>query len=509
MFKIRPNYVQAPAYRPHINQGALMDVPTGKWIPGLYGEYILNGGAGLITSFVGTGNLYKSTFHDHALNRMLMMFRHSLVSKYDTETSAQEDRNHFTYLNQADLPLVIKAWESVNYRFADPFDMDEPENRRFTLTDKTRHTGDEHYEKMKAFIDNKIKDKRYLTNFPFYDPFADPINPSPFQIFYPTMDGIDSLSEWQTKENASTSDERIGDKKANMLYARGGLEKSRLLGDVPARLASAGHFLVLTAHMGKAMNLEDNSPPQKALPHVRGELKLKGVAEKLTFISNVGWQVYHSSVMKHDDTKEVIYPRNSDDSFKGDTDLSLVSAVLIRNKNGVSGATIGVIISQFEGLLPSLTEFHYCKVNEYWGLVGGNQNYVCALAPKHKLQRTNIRRKLDTYPDLRRAINICAEMLQCQLLDPMVRALVVPPQQLYEGLIAKGYDWDILLATRGWYTADNHLHPIPYLSTLDLLRMYHGQYHPYWLAEDKRTILPPEKFVIRPAPFLEYAKNGD
>jgi hypothetical protein len=46
-----------------------------------------------------------------------------------------------------------------------------------------------------------------------------------------------------------------------------------------------------------------------------------------------------------------------------------------------------------------------------------------------------------------------------------------------------------LLNTRGWWTLDNDKQEVPFLSTLDLLRMRKGLYHPYWLAEDKRTIL--------------------
>ena len=497
MFDIRPAYTPAPSYRPHINLGGCFDIPTGKWIPGLFGEYILNGGAGLITGFIGGGNLFKSSFHDHVINRLMVQYHHALASKYDTEASASKDRSRETYASMKDLKEIELAWLAQGVTVSNPYD----EGGRFTFTDKTRHTGDEHYEKMKDFLDAKMKaGKKYETNLPFLDPATMEF----FRMLYPTADGIDSLSEWQTKENVTTADERIGDKKGNMLFARGGLEKSRLLGDIPSRLASAGHFLVTTAHLGKAMNMEGDQNPPKVLQHIQGDLKLKGVAEKFTFISNVCWQMVSASVMKQDDTREVLYPRSSEDSFRGDTDLTRITAKLVRNKNGPSGVTIWPIVSQFEGFLPSLTEFDFIKTNERFGLVGSIQNYVCALAPHHKLSRTSVRRKLDQYADLRRAINICSEMLQCYLIDPLIRDLVMPPEKLYETIAAQGYDWAQLLATRGWYTADNHLHPIPYLSTVDLLRMAHGLYHPYWLAEDKRTVLPPEKFVKNPAPFLKY-----
>jgi hypothetical protein len=55
-------------------------------------------------------------------------------------------------------------------------------------------------------------------------------------------------------------------------------------------------------------------------------------------------------------------------------------------------------------------------------------------------------------------------------------------KQLYDDLKAKCYDWDqILSETRSWWTLDPD-HPKKFLSTMDLLKMRVGQYHPYWMA---------------------------
>lgn len=55
------------------------------------------------------------------------------------------------------------------------------------------------------------------------------------------------------------------------------------------------------------------------------------------------------------------------------------------------------------------------------------------------------------------------------------------PEELRVGLEKKGYKWDVLLNTRGFWTFEEDKHPLPFLSTMDLLRMYHDEYHPYWL----------------------------
>ena len=60
--------------------------------------------------------------------------------------------------------------------------------------------------------------------------------------------------------------------------------------------------------------------------------------------------------------------------------------------------------------------------------------------------------------------------------------LMCTPKELYEDLKAKGYDWNTLLEnTRGYWTFDNDNQPLQFLSTMDLLNMRAGTYHPYWM----------------------------
>ena len=58
--------------------------------------------------------------------------------------------------------------------------------------------------------------------------------------------------------------------------------------------------------------------------------------------------------------------------------------------------------------------------------------------------------------------------------------MLCTPKELYDALIQKGYDWNRLLETRGYWTFNNEQQALPFLSTMDLLRMRVGLYHPYW-----------------------------
>ena len=49
-----------------------------------------------------------------------------------------------------------------------------------------------------------------------------------------------------------------------------------------------------------------------------------------------------------------------------------------------------------------------------------------------------------------------------------------------------GYNWTDLLNTRSWWTINDYEFEIPRLTAKDLLLMRVGQYHPYWMDENKQ-----------------------
>ena len=116
------------------------------------------------------------------------------------------------------------------------------------------------------------------------------------------------------------------------------------------------------------------------------------------------------------------------------------------------------------------------------------QNYTIVLCPDIKLSRTQIRPKIEKHPELRRALNILAEIYQMKQLWTDEENLMCTPQELYADLIGMGYDWPTLLQTRGWWTYDNDKHPVKFLSSLDFLRMRKGLYVPYWWDQKAKPI---------------------
>lgn len=468
---LRPKIEPMPNLKFSYNVGALLDIQTGKYLKGKHGESILNGGVSNITGVVGVGNTFKSTIAYYLLLTMLARYEDATGQIYDTEVNISDyDR--------------IKNLCKTNKELSN---IDLIESGRLLLTDKSMIYGNVWFEKQKDFMNNKIKNIKSITK---KSPFTDRED-----IPIPTVTLLDSLTKFETeKTNSMQEDNELGDSDANTLYMKEGQDKKRLINSLVVPVQISNNPFILTAHVSKNINMDPRATPERKLHSLKNNDVIKGVTTDFTFLTTNCWQCFNSKPLLNDSTKQPEYPKSDDEYSKNDPDLLLISLLTIRSKTGMTGIITEIIVSQSEGVLPSLTEFHYIKTNDRFGIEGTLQHYNLELLPDVKVSRTTIRNKIDENYKLRRAINITSELCQIKfLLRDVPKELLCTPKQLYEDLKNKGYDWDVLLNTRGWWTYDNDKHPIPFLSTMDLMRMrlpetHENYYFPYWLEKDKKTI---------------------
>ncbi len=450
-----------------INIGSLLDIPTGYYVQGKHGEHILNGGLGQLTGVVAIANAFKSTLMHYmmlsALERMLVSVETS-AHTYDTEMNVHETRlkiltQHFDILKDKDL-LLDGIW---------------------SVSDKTIYYGNTWFSHLKEFLNNKKDHKKELLR---ETPFLDRDGKTPISMMIPTFGEVDSLTEFRTEHAAEIENKSdLGSSERNTIFMRQGGAKSALLSELPTVTMSAMHYLLVTAHIGKDIVIPTGPIPQAPVVQISGMKngdKIKEVSSKFFFLMSNCWHITHVSQLLRKGTRFAEYPKDSADDEVIDNDLKLLSVRPLRSKSGLSGAPIEIIVSQTEGVLASLSEFHYIKSNDRFGLSGSLQHYSLDIYPDMKLSRPTVRKKIDEDPILRRALNITAEM--CQLKqDRRHLDVLCTPKELYDDLKAKGYDWDVLLHTRGWWTLNNDKYEVPFLSTMDLLRMRAGLYHPYWM----------------------------
>jgi len=452
----------APFLRPMFNLGSPFDIPTGHYEVGKYGESILNAGLAYITGVGGRGNTFKSTIAEFML---LIILDHLMgeMLKYDTEVNTSLRRTQ---------KLMWFAEQLLK-------DYDVETGDRIKLTDKTIYDGTQFWSLLKDGTAYRSKFPKELMGVtPFRNRDGNLI-----EMLMPLLAFIDSLSQFAAANVEKIQDGNgIGDSSRNTEALRDAGAKTQMLMELPAVTAKNGVHVMMTAHMGDDLALDPYAPPQKKLAFLKNKLKFKGVPEKFTFLTQNCWVTHHATPLINQTTKAPEYPRDSEDDLKGDTDLMSVMIQLVRGKYGQSGMTHEVVVSQSDGVHQGLTEFLYLKTHDRFGIGGNDRNYYLELLPDVNLSRTTIRGKIDSNYKLRRALQITSEILQMShYWTHLPKGLLCTPKQLFDDLKAKGYDWDVLLMTRGWWTFNNDKHEIPFLSTMDLLNMRAGTYKPYWM----------------------------
>lgn len=455
------------------NVGSLLDIPTGGPVIGLKGETITNGGYHYINGIVGEANVGKTQLALYMQTTLLGRYTDAEGLTYDTETTLKKNRQ--VLVANANYPELLYTPEEVAAN-----DMvDEYDLKRSKFVSAVEYVGDEMWKFVRDTTTNRPSNKSDLLDSPFKGRDGKAL-----KIFKPIGWFMDSLSMFQVTATDTMKDNAIGHSKRNMEGMRDSHAKNQFLLELPVQTARYGLYTILTAHLGAQHQLDPYAPPKKILAFLSQKQKIKNVTEKFLFLPHNVFMVYGtSSLFNSSSDKTPMYPKHSGEGVSStQTDLQIAEVLSLRNKAGISGSPFKLIMSQTEGILPTLSEFHYCKTHDRFGLGGNKVNMHLLLYPEVTFTRNTIREKIKQDPKLREAIRLTAEILQIsEFWIQTPRELLVNPDKLYEGLKEKGYDWDELLQTRGYWTPDQYKNPVRFLSGMDLLNMQAGLYKPYWI----------------------------
>jgi len=463
----------------YINIGACLDIPTGNMITGKNGETIINGGLGKVVTLVGAGNTFKSTILYYQMLSAANKIKYSTptdMMTYDTEINISLDR----------LTSFAKKFENFDEGVITGQTGNDPD---WGITDKSLLPAETWINDLNDYAVAKAKDKNTKTTL---TAFKDPYSANALVVPTPTFAMIDSLSEFESSKTVDMLSKDLEDSSKNTYAMQQGKFKQMFMSTLPRLCNMSNTHLLATAHIGEKINMDTGpmakyNQPTKKLQYLKQGDAVKGVSGKFFFLSNSGWYAHTASALKNQTTKQAEYPAHKDDDNA--SDLNVVKLTMLRSKNGASGYTIELVVSQIEGVLPTLTEFHYVKGNGRFGIEGSNISYHMVLYPDTNLSRTTVRTKINNDPLLRRAINITSELLQLNTFHPRYReqGLLCTPEELYKDIKALGYDWNVLLQTREFWIPDQYCTTVkPFLSVMDLLKMRRELYTPYWMDSDKK-----------------------
>ena len=475
MSNFSSKFKQAAALRPMLNIGCLFDIPTGRYYTGARGESILNGGMANFGGFVGMPNMFKTAMAMYQKGVVLARYPSAALAVHDTENTLSVERL-YEHLSQFD---NIAGHDLV-------------EEERLVFSDATVYVGNEWFEDLKKFS----KERRDDTSNRMTTPFVNHRTQEKVKIPSPVMILLDSLSGLNTDAVVNMYEKaEIGEAGLNMVAMKGSSAKSQMIDQMTNVAAPGGLYVTMTGHVGQEYQLDPYKPNPRKLKFLKQGEKIKKIPENFLFLTSNCYQATSLEVLL-DDEKKPMFPRDDAEDQKGDTDLQLITVVNLRCKSGPSGLIFKVVVSQSEGVKVGLTEYMHLKENNYFGLsdtngnsAKGKPNYRVDLCPDISLNRKNIRGKIETSPELQRALAFTSELCQITYIWHHVEEdLLCTPKELYEDLKKIGYDWSILLNTRGYWAFEEDNNPLPFLSTMDLLKMRAGLYHPYWYPKKREEM---------------------
>lgn len=453
-----------PPIKPLFNVGANMDLFSGTYLTGKFGDSIINGGLDHITGAAGPGNCYKSTGMSHQMLTVLDRYTGSMGTAYCTEGSMQLSRLEALAAFSARGLIARNALYDQNV---------------FVLTGTRVYNGSEYFDVTKSIGMSRLDDKgKGMVNTPFVD-----LRTGDFiKVYPPIINFIDSFSMFQAKSLVKVQDEEIGDSSRNMEAMRDGHAKTQMLLELPTVCGKTSSHYILTAHLGDNYQLNPMERPRKKLSFLQANLKIKNVTEKFTFVTNNLWY-YMKAGPAYNNTSDKLprYPRNAHDTEREDKDLVEIDVVNLRPKSAAGGVVFKLMASQRDGILPHLTNYELFK--DYgFGIGGNNTTWYLELYPDVSCNRKQVRTKIEEDPKFRRAVELTAELCQYYIINPDIDvALRCSAKELYDDLKDKGYDWDrILTDTRSYWTFDHYTNPIRPITALDLLNMRAGTYKPWW-----------------------------
>lgn len=470
----------APPFFPMPNTGTVLDVSAGSWQPGHRGQTVMNGGVCPFSCIAAMPNMFKSVLAAGMGGCVLRAFRGSFLHAHDAETTMSRERTEA--MARAAMDIGIGKYRAPEDLISDG---------RMAITSSVDYDGTELFSLIKEYARKRLKEEKKIKL-----ELINTVTNEPYEYYVPIVEFWDSLSALKCENVVEMLDESdVGTKDLNMLAMRVNSGKSQIVDQAPDLTAKHGIYLIVTSHVGERYQLDPRTPNVKTLKWMKGDnIKLKRVPENLSFHTGNCYVITHLSPMV--DKGEAMFPYSPGDELKA-TDLVEIQVVNMRGKYGPSGIPLSIVCSQREGWLTYMSNFVYLRTNKY-GINGqGGQHFALALTPEYKMQRTTVRQKFRESFKAQRAALILVEMHWCFTqrndIDPIYKC---EPTQLYDEIKNMGYDWDLLLETRFWFGPIDEGQDVPYLSTMDLLKMRVNQYHPYWYPKTRAEMGLPE--IVQP-----------
>ena len=436
---------------PSFNTDTLYDLSSGEFKKGIDGKWYLTGGLSQhINSIAGPTGVFKSTIANALFMRTMSIYHDTYGIVFDTEHSLDKDKERA-------------------YSMAEQL---RPDN----LEDRIKWIGSSEYT-LGNFTEliNSICRKREANKKEYIveTPFIDRLTGNALVIWKPFFVFIDSFTELTSSiEDKVLFDEKakgIDDDNVNTLAMKDANKKTIFLHLMCRLCRKYGIVLLSTGHYGKTMNLNIYDPTPKETIFSKQDWKIKGCGPKYTLLSSTLIKISASLLL--DSNKEAMYGGSGNVPAK---DLIEVMLFIEKCKMQNAGIMTPLVASQSEGLMIDLTNYHYLRTNDYYGLNGSKQKQQVALLPDVTISRNTVKELAANSYQLSRALEITAQY--CYIKNNWNTSTLpfdfsLTPQQVYEKLLGNKakIKMEDILNSRGYWTYLPH--DREYMSLFDILEL--------------------------------------
>lgn len=430
------------------NTNTLYDLKTGIYVQGKDNKWYLNGGLSPhINSFAGPNGAFKSTLAASFMMRTMSIYDGSYGLIHDTENSLDKDK-HRVYnmaerLKREDLSSCVKWIDSVNYNIKKLQDLiieicNKREANKKDLIIETPYLDIRTGKQLKTWI--------------------------PFIIF------IDSLTELVCPledKMIEATDKSKPDDNFNTLAMQDGNRKTVFLHLIRRLCQKYGIVFISTGHYDQTIQMDLYNPMPKETMFSKQNWKTKGCGSKYKFLSSVFAKTMANVLL--DSSKESLYGSEDNAATK---DLVEVNVVLERCKTQGAGTITPFVASQSIGLLNDLTNYHYLRINDYYGLNGSKMKQQSAFLPNITVSRNTVRDLAGNSYELSRALELTAQYCYIKnnwATNNLPFDFKMTPQDIYDKLTsdkAKTKMSDILNTVGYWTFKPTERQ---YMSLLDIL----------------------------------------
>ena len=362
------------------NTDTIFDMMVGTYRKNtIDGHWYLDGGLGtLILGMGGRNGSYKTTILLSLMLRVLSIYKECDGTLIDTEYTILRDLERM-YRFVGNLPGLEDDITTISGA-----DMDI--NECLAMIQK--------------IVTEKAANKKEFT---ITTPFIDTKTNKLLDVWLPSLISIDSYSEFSGDgEGKLVEDEGVTGKKTKTIYMLEGGYKTIFLRTLRRLCERYGLIALTTAHVDENAGI-GIAQPRKQMVHMKQSDALKNVGSKYKSLTNPYVSIEGCRLLRESET----YPSKH---FKN-VDLNEVTLKIARSKTNMSGITVPMIVSQTDGVLSPLTDYHYLKLNNYFGLIGSKSNHYCALYPDVKVTRPKVRDLLMEDAKLRRAMQLMSRYL--------------------------------------------------------------------------------------------------